>query len=188
VGAQVGDVTLAARRPPTHDILDGACIEDAMLPDSSSNDRGGHQIDRHHRIRPDMLGASAAASRDSGQAVGRHCRQGSNRADGGLGVALPGEQGPTDLLGATDVVDIRAARTDPLGATDVGDIRAVLALNAGAQGTGHGPNVGTTTGGGFSGGLSRAVAPERKRKAKKKNESPSYPLYKKRRDNRGASR
>jgi hypothetical protein len=41
-GAQVGDVTLAARRPPTHDILDGACIEDATLPDSSFNDRGGH--------------------------------------------------------------------------------------------------------------------------------------------------
>jgi hypothetical protein len=70
VGAQVGDVTLDARRPPTNDILDGARIEDVTLHDSSSNDRGGHQIDRHHRVRPVMVGASAAAPHDSGQAAG----------------------------------------------------------------------------------------------------------------------
>jgi hypothetical protein len=70
VGAQVRDVTLAARRPSTNDILDGARIEDATLHDSSSNDRGGHQIDSHHRIRPVRLGASAAAPHDSGQVAG----------------------------------------------------------------------------------------------------------------------
>jgi hypothetical protein len=63
-------VTLAARRPPTNDILDRARIEDVTLHDSSSNDRGEHQIDRHHRIRPVMVGASAAAPHDSGQAAG----------------------------------------------------------------------------------------------------------------------
>jgi hypothetical protein len=80
-----------------------------------------------------MVGASAAAPHDNGQASGvqehrgkrkgheEHWRQGGNKADGGLGVALPGEQGPTDLLGASEV----------------GDIRAVPALRAGAQGAGQ---------------------------------------------------
>jgi hypothetical protein len=53
-----------------NDILDGARTEDATLHDSSSNDRGGHQIDRHHQIRPVMVAASAAAPHDSGQAAG----------------------------------------------------------------------------------------------------------------------
>jgi hypothetical protein len=87
VGAQVGDVTLAVRRPPTNDILDGACIEDVTLHDSSSNDRGGHQIDRHHRDRPDMLGASAAASHDIGQAAGVQDHRGKRKGhEGGSGV------------------------------------------------------------------------------------------------------
>jgi hypothetical protein len=80
-------VTLAARRPPTNDILDGACIEDVTLHDSSSNDRGGHQIDRHHRIRPVMLGASAAAPHDSGQAAGVQEHRGKRKGhEGGSGV------------------------------------------------------------------------------------------------------
>jgi hypothetical protein len=42
----------------THERYSGrARIEDVTLPDSSSNDRGGHQIDRHHRVRPVMLKA-----------------------------------------------------------------------------------------------------------------------------------
>jgi hypothetical protein len=101
-----------------------------------------------------------------------HWRPGGNKADGGLGVGLPGVYGPTDSLGA-------------MGA---GDIRPVLALSAGAQTEGHGQNGDITAGGGLGVGLTRAGAPERKRKAKKKNKGPSHILYKKRRDNRGASR
>jgi hypothetical protein len=81
-----------------------------------------------------------------------HWRPGGNKADGGLGVGLPGVYGPTDSLGA-------------MGA---GDIRPVLALSAGAQTEGHGQNGDITAGGGLGVGLTRAGAPERKRKAKKK--------------------
>jgi hypothetical protein len=91
VGAQVGDVTLAARRPPTNDILDRARIEDVTLHDSSSNDRGGHQIDRHHRIRPVMVGASAAAPHDSGQAAGVQEHRGKRKGHEGSSGVHQGE-------------------------------------------------------------------------------------------------
>jgi hypothetical protein len=86
----------------------------------------------------EMSGERPVLALSAGAQPQGHWRQGSNRAVGGLGGALPGEQGPTDLLGATKVGDIRAVLTDPLGATDVGDIRAVLAWSAGAQPAGQG--------------------------------------------------
>jgi hypothetical protein len=148
VGAQVGDVTLAATRPHTNDILDGARIEDVTLPDSSSNDRGGHQIDRHHRIRPDMLGASAAASHDSGQAAGVQEHRGKRKGhEGGSGVqqgegkrvkgdkdtttSRTSESGKRDDTGS----ELRQGGqpTELLGALEVGDIRTVPAWSAGTQ-------------------------------------------------------
>jgi hypothetical protein len=179
VGAQVGDVTLAARRPPTNDILDGARIEDATLPDSSSNDRGGHQIDRHQRIRSDMLGASAAASHDSGQASGVQEHRGKRKGhEGGSDV----QQGEGKR--AKGDKDTTTSRTSESGKRDDTG-------SEGDQGDGKRDEVGkdatkSVTLGGTEGEQLRA--PERKRKAKKKNKSPSYLLYKKQRDNRGASR
>jgi hypothetical protein len=74
----------------------------------------------------EMSGVRPVLALSAGAQPQGHWGQGSNRADGGIDGALPGEQGPTDLLGATGVGDIRAVLTDPLGATDVGDIRQEL--------------------------------------------------------------